>query len=87
VNDEADVGAVDAHAEGYGRDHDVDRLPDEALLGALPVARVEAGVIGGGGDPLGLEPRGEAVDVLAGLGVDDARFARIAPDGLQDVGA
>ena len=48
VNDGADVGLVDAHAEGDGGDDDLELAGEEVALHALARGRVETGVIGGG---------------------------------------
>ena len=46
VHDRAHVGAVDAHAEGIGRDHDLECCAvEERALGLLPRVRSQAGVI------------------------------------------
>ena len=43
--DEADVGAVDAHAEGIGGDHDIGAAGHEAFLCGTAVAIGEAAVV------------------------------------------
>ena len=48
VDDGADVGLVDAHAEGDGRDDHLELAGEEVALHALARAGVEAGVVGGG---------------------------------------
>ena len=48
VDDGADVGLVDAHAEGDGGDDDFELSCEEAGLDAVAGGRVEAGVVGGG---------------------------------------
>jgi hypothetical protein len=50
VDDGADVGLVDAHAEGDGGDDDFELAGLEGVLDALADARFEAGVVGGGGE-------------------------------------
>jgi hypothetical protein len=48
VDDGADVGLVDAHAEGDGGDDDLELAGEEVALDALAGGGVEAGVVGGG---------------------------------------
>ena len=48
VDDGADVGLVDAHAEGDGGDDDLEFAGVEVALDALADAGFEAGVVGGG---------------------------------------
>jgi hypothetical protein len=48
VQDEADVGAVDAHAEGNGGDDEVGFLFEECFLGAAALLGRHAGVIAQG---------------------------------------
>ncbi len=48
VDDGADVGLVDAHAEGDGGDDDIELAREEVALDAFADAGFEAGVIGGG---------------------------------------
>ena len=50
VDDGADVGLVDAHAEGDGGDDDLELAGLEVALDALADAGLEAGVVGGGGE-------------------------------------
>src|SRR5699024_6308154 len=74
VGDEADIGFVDAHAEGDRGDHDDSVLAEEPGL----VLRTDLGrqprVIGQSGDAAGGERLGELVDSPAGEAVDDARI-------------
>ena len=46
VQDKANVGPVDAHAERHGGDDDVAALLGEGVLGRSPFAALFAGVIG-----------------------------------------
>ena len=50
VDDEADVGFVDSHAKGDGRDDHGDLVPDKPLLGRPADRVVETSVIGKGLD-------------------------------------
>ena len=68
VEDGADVGLVDAHAEGDGGDDDLELAGLEVALDALADAGLEAGVVGGGAAS---EHGGELLGGLARGGVDD----------------
>ena len=50
VDHGADVGLVDAHPEGDGRDDDLELAREEARLDAVSLLRVEPRVIGGGAE-------------------------------------
>ena len=83
VDDEAHVGAVDAHAEGDGRHHHFDPLGEERLLDARALVVGQAGVVGERPHaPLG-QPRGELLDLAPRRAVDDAAVARVARDDLE----
>ena len=47
IDDKADVGLVDAHAEGIRRDDDRDIVLDKGLLCAGALVRLHTGVVGG----------------------------------------
>ena len=64
----ADVGFVDAHAEGYGGDDYFEFAGEEVALDALACGWVEAGVVGGGASA---EGGGEFFGGFARWGVDD----------------
>ena len=55
MDDVADVGFVDAHAEGDGGADDLGFVADEGLLVFGALGGIEAGVVGDGVDALGLE--------------------------------
>ncbi len=78
VHDEADVGAVDPHAEGDGRDDDVDLFVEEEILVAAAFAVVQPGVIRAGADARFGEPGGERFDLAARRAVDDPALALVA---------
>ena len=75
VGDVADVGLVDAHAEGDGGADDEAVLALEAGLGEAAVVGVEAGVVGERGVALVAERRGQRLGLGAAGAVDDAREA------------
>lgn len=51
MNHGADIGLVDAHAKGDGGDDDLDFSSLEGSLDTFAGVGVEAGVVGGGGNP------------------------------------
>ena len=79
--DQADVGLVDAHAEGVRRDDDTAfaRLP--AVLAQVLGRVVQPGVVVVGGDACGGEQFGHFLGVAPAAGVDDGS----AGDAAQDV--
>ncbi|MCY1237797.1 hypothetical protein D9M72_505060 [compost metagenome] len=72
VNDEADVGFVDAHAEGGGGHHHVQFVVEELLVDAVPLALLPAGVVGLSARAQGSEFGRVGLGVLAGGGVQQA---------------
>lgn len=77
MGDEADVGLVDAHAEGDGGDDDQAVLAQEPGLVGGAGPRVEPRVVRDGLDPVVAEEVGGALDRVAREAVDDARVARV----------
>ena len=78
MRDEADVGAVDAHAEGVGGDHNRILRLHEARLDAAPFRRFESRVVEkrlrlAERRPRSTELRIDAFRVLARRDVDNAR--------------
>ena len=73
MNDVADVGFVDAHAEGDGGTDDLRLIAKEGVLVASALRRIEAGVVGDGGKSLSPQGGGECLGAFAGLAVDDPR--------------
>src|SRR5713226_6788548 len=63
MDDEADIGLVDAHAEGDRRDDDDALLLEEAVLVALPRRRLEPGMIGQRDAAFHGEPVGDLLDL------------------------
>ena len=74
VAHETDVGAVNAHAESYGGDDDVDFFADEALLVFVALFVGEAGVVGQVFVAGSIQFSGDVVYVFAAQAVDDAGF-------------
>jgi hypothetical protein len=72
MRDEADVGLVDAHAEGDRRDHHHVLARDEIMLVLRAHRRVEPGMIGADHTPLRRQGGGELLGGGAGLSIDDA---------------
>ena len=73
VRDEADVGFVDAHAEGDRGHHDDAFFAEKPLLVAGTVGAIHAGVVSQRREAFPLQPGGGFVDHLARKAVDDAR--------------
>ena len=70
MNDEANVGFVDAHAKGNGGNHDLELASEKSSLNAVAVVGLKSGVVGGGAEPAA-EFGGERFGLLAGRRVDD----------------
>ncbi len=86
MDDEADVGFVDAHSEGDGGANDLDFVADEELLVLVSFFGGKAGVVGAGGDSVGLEAGGDGFGGFAALAIDDAGFAAAFVDEGEDLG-
>jgi hypothetical protein len=86
VDDEADVGLIDPHAEGDGRDHDGAVLGEEAFQPPVALGPGHAGVIGDGVGSGGLQGVGDALAAVAAAEVDDAGLAPTGADQFDDVG-
>ena len=85
VYDEAHVGFVDAHAEGYGSHDDVDALHEEVVLRLRACSRVEAGVISRRLYVVGFQHGSQFLHLLARDAVDDAALARVLFDEFNDL--
>src|SRR6185437_15160982 len=87
VDDGADVGLVDAHAEGDGGDDDLELAGEEVALDAVTCGGVETSVVRGGAELL-VEARSKLFGGLARGSVDD-RGARcgVAEELLGELGA
>ncbi len=81
--DVADVGLVDAHAEGDRRDDDVAGRCRPPLLGRDSVLRGQAGVIRAGGETGGSEQRGDAQGRPLKRHVHDRRPGRALPEAID----
>ena len=90
VIDGADVGLVDAHAEGDGRDNDGVVGLREPLLDGRTLLVLHAGVVVPGGEFRLRQPGGDLFGGLAERGVDDGRAGRApaeaVPQGGEAVG-
>jgi hypothetical protein len=85
VGHEADIGLVDAHAEG-GRGHDhLELVPVEAPLGLLAGGRLHAGVIGDRGHASLAEGLRDLLSLTLGGHIHDARLGRLHHP-IQQVG-
>jgi hypothetical protein len=73
VEDGADVGLVDAHAEGDGGDNNFELAGLKGALDMLADGGFEAGVVGGGGE-VAAEFGGEFFGSFARGSVDAGRF-------------
>ncbi len=81
----ADIGLVDAHAEG-DRSHDhVDPLHQEVVLIRGARGGVHAGVVGQRLDAVGYQQFGQLLHLLAAQAVDDAALALVLLDEADDV--
>ena len=81
VQHEAHIGLVDAHAEGDGGHHDQALLMLEAALIFFPRLHLHAGVVGQGGEAVGVEGGGDVVRLALGEAIDDAA---LAPTGVEE---
>src|SRR5690606_2419469 len=78
VGHQADVRAIDAHAEGVGGDHQPASAGREAGAGPLAHRGLEARVVGGAAPALLGEQRRDLLRVLARAGVDDGGALALA---------
>ena len=72
MDDKADVGFVDPHAEGNGGAHHPDTVAEILFLIARPLRLFQPGMIGEGRDAIRAEPRREGLRSLAGQAINDA---------------
>ena len=74
---EADIGLVDPHAEGDGRDDHDAFLPEKAFLVTLACPRFETGMIGESIAPARSQPGSCLVDPPPGEAIDNPGIARM----------
>jgi len=85
VDYESDIRTVDSHAEGYGRDDNIDPLIHKIILYFSSDLGIEARVIGSARNS-GLGERfRQPVDLLSGLGVDDPTLTGMCANDAQDL--
>ena len=87
VNDAADVGFVDAHAEGDGGGDDGRHTGHECFLARLPGFGAKAGVVGAGGEAFTFEERGEGLGCFLSGAVDDGGRAGVFTEAIEEEGA
>jgi hypothetical protein len=87
VGHPADIGLVDAHAEGDGRHDDQSVFGGEAVLDPAAVFRVHAAVVAERGVPVLAERLGQRLGLCAGAAVDDARLAATGGGEGEDLAA
>ena len=75
MRDQADVGLVDAHAEGDGRADDRRVAVEESVLHGMTVIAVHAGVVVLRSDSVLAQSFGRLLCALARLAVDDRGLA------------
>ena len=85
VDDEADIRAVDAHAEGDGGDDQIALLRDESVLHAPPFVRRFAGVIGERFVAQRFQRVVRLIDILAAQAINDARLALVPIEDFADL--
>ena len=67
----ANVGFVDAHAEGVGGHHHLDFVPGKLFLSGPAVLSFHSGVVRGSGKTFLLQPSGDVVHLGTGGAVND----------------
>ena len=77
MDDEPDIRAIDAHAECYGGDDDVDLLFEECVLVPMPLTVVQSRVVRTCAYPGLAEPRRQCIDFAPRRAIDDASFAAL----------
>ena len=83
MDDEPDVGLVDAHAEGDGGANDPDLVAQKLVLAGRAVPGLHSSVIRGRLDPIGLQALGQAFGALAALTIDDPALLEARADERQ----
>ncbi len=77
VDHKADIGLVDAHAEGDRGHHDPDLVKNECFLNPVALLCRQPRVVGGRGDAALAQMGGKIIRPFAGRAVDDAGFALV----------
>ena len=85
VDDPADIGFVDAHAEGDGRADDPRIVAEKLLLIFAALGGGEAGVVGAGGETAAGEGFGDAFGGGAARAVNDAALVFAFADEIDDL--
>ena len=85
MDDEAHVGAIDAHPEGDRRHDDVRLFLEEGVLVSAPLLVWKTRVIWQRAHTVTLEPRRERVHFAARRAVDDARLAAMARQDVEQL--
>ena len=83
VQHEANVGLIDAHAEGVGGHHHPAAVVDEVLLVLAALLVGQAGVVARGGNTVLHQLEADLVHRLPGRAIDDARLSLVSPDVVQ----
>ena len=87
VHDEAEVGLVEPHAEGAGRDQRLDPVGEQVLLRLQPRGLIVLAAVGGDLDALLAQERGRLVGGGDRQRVDDPRVRqRVAAEGVGQPG-
>jgi hypothetical protein len=73
VHDEAEVGLVEAHAEGHGGHERLELVAEQPALELLALLVLQSAVVRSCVDAASLEPSGHPIGVGDGQGVDDPR--------------
>ena len=74
MDDEPDIGLVDAHAERIGRHHDLDAVVQKIVLILPPGIGIELGVVRRRPDAPALQQAGGLVHLPGGAAINDARM-------------
>ena len=85
VDDEPDVGLVNAHAEGVGRHHDLNAVVEEVVLILPAHLGVQLGVVGRRPDAPALEQAGRLVHLLRSAAIDDPRIVALPEHKVQQL--
>ena len=85
VDNEANVGLVDAHAEGVGGDNDTYSAVHPLVLFAVAGGAVKAGVVVVGRDTVLLQKLGDLFGFSAVANIDDARARVLVHDAQHAV--